>query len=139
MDSGIARRTAVVVAAGACLLPLAVLLWRNGPDFAAWWPGCVFYRLTGLHCPGCGMTRAAHALMHLRWAEAFGHNPLLVAVLPAVAAGCGLEVLGWVRGPARETPRLRPGPRVVIAFAAVVVAYWMLRNLPWWPFTLLAP
>ena len=139
MDSGVLRRAAVVGALAALAVALAVLLYQRGPQLAAWWPGCTFDRLTGWHCPGCGMTRAAYALLHFRVAEAFGHNPLLMTVLPVVVAGFGLELLGWVRGPTRNTPRLRPAPRIVIGFVAVILVYWVLRNLPWWPFTWLAP
>jgi len=139
MDDGIRRRALVAGALGLAAVVSAVLLYHYGPGMCAWWPGCTFYRVTGWYCPGCGMTRAMHALLHGRVAAAFGHNPLLMAVLPVVAAGAGLDVLGWIRGPERPTPRLRPSPRVVIGFVVVVMAYWVLRNLPWWPFTWLAP
>ena len=139
MDAGMRRRG--LVAGGLALAAVVAGVWllRGGPDLGVWWPGCMFHRLTGWHCPGCGMTRALCALWHGRVAAAFGYNPLLMSVAPVVAAGVGLEVLAWVRGPERATPRLRPGPRVVIGFVVVVVVYWVLRNLPWWPCTMLAP
>jgi len=34
-------------------------------------PSCVFHTLTGLWCPGCGLTRAADGLAHLRLGFAF--------------------------------------------------------------------
>ncbi len=44
---------------------------------------CPFRQLTGLPCPGCGMTRALNALAHGQWELAFSFHPLS----PIVAAG----------------------------------------------------
>ncbi|MBE6903169.1 MAG: DUF2752 domain-containing protein [Ruminococcaceae bacterium] len=35
---------------------------------------CVFYKLTGLYCPGCGNTRAAIALLSFDFPKAFSYN-----------------------------------------------------------------
>ena len=37
---------------------------------------CVWKKLLGLACPGCGLTRGACFLVHWRWAEAIRFNPL---------------------------------------------------------------
>ena len=99
----------------------------------------MLHELTGLHCAGCGMTRAASCLLHGRWWEALRMNPLMVPLMPLVLAGIGMEVVAWVRGPGRRTPRLRLGMRGTIALAVVFILFMVLRNLPWWPFTWLAP
>ncbi len=44
---------------------------------------CPFRRLTGLPCPGCGMTRALNALAHGQWVRALSLHPLS----PIVAIG----------------------------------------------------
>lgn len=138
-DSAMLRRAAwaaaVVVAAGG----VAWWLVGGGPQQERWFPGCVFHRLTGWHCAGCGMTRALRELTRGHWLAALRLNPLLVAMLPVVAVGLGLDLLGWVRGPQRRTPALRPAPWMIKALIVLVFAFWVLRNLPWWPFTLLAP
>lgn len=41
---------------------------------------CVFQALSGIPCPGCGMTRAAKSLMRLDFASAWGYNPLIFAM-----------------------------------------------------------
>lgn len=125
-------------------LAVLVLAWaafslrEKGPNGLAWLPGCVFHDITGLHCPGCGMTRAAHAGLHGHVGDAFRYNPVGMVLLPVAFLGVGLEVGGWVRG--RPLPyRMSVGARGAWIIAGVLIAFWILRNLPWWPFTLLAP
>ena len=46
--------------------------------------GCVFLRITGIPCPGCGMTRAAMALMEYNFASAFYYHPAIYILIPVV-------------------------------------------------------
>ena len=43
---------------------------------------CFFYELTGLYCPGCGITRAFISLFKLDLYQAFRYNMLVVILLP---------------------------------------------------------
>jgi hypothetical protein len=105
----------------------------------AWWsaamPGCLVHQLTGLNCPGCGGTRCAVRLMHGDLAGALAMNAAVVLI-----AAAGLGVVGnavwseWKGLPAKGVP-----PWLVWSLAGLLVAFTVLRNLPWWPFTLLAP
>jgi hypothetical protein len=116
----------------------ALMLYQRGPAGLGWYPGCLFHRFTGLQCPGCGMTRAAYATLHGDLAHAFRMNVVGMILLPLAMVGLGLELIGWVRG--RPLPfRLDPGPKGSWTIAAVVLAFWVLRNIPVWPCTLLAP
>lgn len=70
---------------------------------------CALREHTGWPCPGCGLTRAAEGLAHLRLGFAFESNPLgaLVGCLLAGAAVLGL--LQWVFRLPLPVPRLSPG------------------------------
>ena len=98
-------------------------------------PACMFRAFTGWYCIGCGMTRALHALAHGDVPRAFSMNPLamtMLAISPLLAAW----KLGW------RPAWLRPLIAVVAEpkfWLVLLPLYWVGRNLPWFPFTLLAP
>ena len=115
---------------------IAFFLYQNGPR-CAWYPGCLFHRLTGLACPGCGMTRATYAALHGRFGEALRFNPLGMIVLPALGVFFGMQIPAWLRGEAQAF-RWRVGRRGAWWLVGIVLGYWVLRNIAIWPFTLLA-
>jgi hypothetical protein len=54
---------------------------------------CLFYNLTGLPCPGCGLTRSFVCLGHGHWREALHWHPLgplLFLVFALLWLRCGL-------------------------------------------------
>ncbi|HTA66586.1 MAG TPA: DUF2752 domain-containing protein [Xanthomonadaceae bacterium] len=113
------------------------LLLRNANPYAAHsvLPPCPFHALTGLYCPGCGSTRALYSLLHGDLPQALAMNPLLVIALPWVAL-MALHAAGW-RLRVLE-PLLRSIERP-LPWLVVLLGYALLRNLPFAPFTLLAP
>ncbi len=113
-----------------------ILLWYVDPNQVGNpLPPCPFHWLTGLYCPGCGATRALHALFHGDLEKAFSMNPLFVLALPIVLL---LMLHHATKLPARL---------IVLAnffsdarpWAWILISYAVLRNLPWYPFNLLAP
>ena len=106
-----------------------LLLFLVNPLDAAWLPPCLFHKWTGLHCPGCGATRATHYLLHGEWALALRHNALLVLGLPVA----GLLWFWWRRAGLRA--------RAVAGWAVLtfIVSFAILRNVPLYPFTLFRP
>lgn len=111
-----------------------MFLFLNDPARCAWYPPCLWHRLTGLYCPGCGSTRALYCLAHGDLAGACQKNLLLVLALPVV----GL----WLAAAWRWRPSWRSAqvPAWLLAvLAAAVVLFGILRNLPLAPFCFLAP
>jgi hypothetical protein len=64
----------------------------------AWfWKGqgvglCIFHHVTGLQCPGCGMTRAFHSITHGDIVTAFGFNIFAVPLFLIMSAVLLLDV-----------------------------------------------
>jgi hypothetical protein len=97
--------------------------------------GCVFLKLTGWYCPGCGSTRALHALVHFDPWRALEMNALLVIGAP-IGGLLALRALAVL--PAWSERWLRPIAHPW-GWAALVLAFGVLRNLAWPPFAWLAP
>lgn len=121
-----------------CVTGVAALiaLYRVDPAESRLYPLCMFHALTGLYCPGCGATRAAHHLLHGDIAGALRMNALAVASLPLVGywlLRSMADRLGRGRLPAP------PKAWVVWGGIALILLFGVLRNLPWAPFTILAP
>lgn len=107
------------------------------PAEGGFFPVCLLYATTGLHCPGCGLTRGFHALFRGDVLGALHYNALL-PVYVAAAAYFGLALLlVAVHGRGLSFKFFKPW--MVYAFLAALVVFAVLRNLPYYPFTLLAP
>ncbi len=126
-----ARRPATsAVAAGAVVLggcvALALVDPAGGPTL------CPFKAWTGLDCPGCGITRAAHQLLSGHLMAALDLNVLIVLVLPVLA----WTAFGLLRQTFGGTRYRMPtvSPRVLIGAIVVVAAFGIVRNLPMEPF-----
>ena len=84
------------------------------------------------------MTRATYAALHGRVLAALRDNCLGMVLVPVALLGVGLELFGWVRG--KPSPvRLRFGQGALGWLLGAVLAFWVLRNIPAWPFDLLSP
>ena len=108
-------------------------LYRFGNPFP-----CVFHKLTGLYCPGCGAGRALSALLHLHLVDAIDYNVFFVMALPLAAYYLLKKyiVLVFHRDP---LPIFSTSLRTYNIVMLVILGFWILRNIPVFPFTLLAP
>lgn len=100
---------------------------------------CAFHQVTSLHCPGCGNTRASHALLHGDVAGAMRQNALFVIALPFLLFWAGRSWVGWI-----YPHRLGPLPfrwrySYSLALIGLVIVFSVARNLPFAPFDRLAP
>jgi hypothetical protein len=96
-------------------------------------PTCLVKLTTGLDCPGCGGTRAFWYLLHGDLPAAARHHLLFVFAVPFLLylylAWGTKQLFGW------RLPQLRVGPTAIGVFLGAWLAFSVLRNLPWIPFT----
>lgn len=120
------RRARVVLPLTSAVFAVSAL-WRPSEL-----PGvvlCPFRAVTGLPCPGCGMTRAFCALGHGDLSGAFGYNALAPFVFAAALllwAHSLATVLKFDSARA-ALERLKPTQRAAGFMLAVTLAWWVVR------------
>lgn len=88
---------------------------------------CMFHLITGLKCPGCGVTRMAVALLQLDFAGAFEANPAVLVLSPVFLAvfikyvGGYVKTGKWTMGAVQNA--------VMWSGIAVLMVYGILRNI----------
>ena len=101
-----------------CLAAIAGgwIVFVYDPAVTPFYPRCAFHALTGLQCPGCGMTRGLHQLLHGRIGEAFRFNAMLFVFGPFLLA-------------ATARPQWLERSWVGWAAASLLIAWGIVRNL----------
>ena len=131
--AGTQARFATIVLAAALAGVAAVIFFFN-PATHKFYPVCQFHRLTGLNCPGCGMTRALFALLHGEILLALHDNALFVLTLLALTIRA--VRFGWNHHRGQPVGEFFP-LKFLWPLLALALLFTVLRNLP--AFAFLSP
>jgi hypothetical protein len=119
---------------GAAILGAGAFVFFFNPSTHGFYPVCLFHQMTGLNCPGCGMTRALYALLHGNFLLALKDNALFIFTLAFLAARGA-----WFA--AKHFSHKHAGqfltPKMLWAFLIIAGAFTVLRNFP--AFSFLSP
>ena len=107
------------------------------PSNAGFFPVCPLYSLTGIACPGCGLTRGFHALFHGDVLAALDYNAMIPAFAILFGAFFVSMFLVAVRG--RGLSQRFYAPRLMWVFLVSLAVFGLLRNIPLFPFSVLYP
>ena len=87
---------------------------------------CLFYEITGLKCPGCGISKMFISLVKLDVVSAFWHNPFLFITGPFLIAYLAAGEVKYVRTGNNDMGKWEIFLWVEIA---LVLTYAVLRNI----------
>lgn len=87
---------------------------------------CLFHEITGLYCPGCGITRLVFSLLELDFYHAFQANPLIFILL--IIAGIYF-LLKIILNKFFQINITIPN-YVYYILLVVVILFGILRNIP---------
>lgn len=128
-----------IIAASSLIFAAAlVYLFIFNPASGNYFPPCPFYYSTGYYCPGCGSLRGTHQLLHGNFLRALDLNPLMVLSIPFII----YLILSQYDIRFKGKKLLR---RVYFSYKfygvmlTIIMVYWVVRNIPVYPFTILAP
>lgn len=96
---------------------------------------CPFFKITGLYCPGCGVTRMCIALLQLDFKTAFHSNMAISLLLPILVPFFLHFIIQYIKKGTLQTSIIQ---NIILWFCIIVlVVFGFLRNLPM--FSFLAP
>jgi len=113
-------------ASAVALLSALAVVYQFSPTEYTFYPRCLIYASTHWLCPGCGSTRALHALLHLDVRSALHYNALFTMLAPVVLGWlvfCCYRVMRYDRLPRLTIPRELTACAVVI-----VLLFTVARN-----------
>lgn len=113
----------------AVVVILTIGLWQG---WKLW--NCTFADVTGLPCPGCGLTRAGSALLRGDWQSAVQFHPFspLFAILGLFVAAGALLPLAWVRQLAARVTLFERKTLLTTVFWVGLLCFSLLRILGFW-------
>ena len=116
---------------------LSYFYFSYNPSALSIFPKCPFYSITGLYCPGCGSQRAIHQFLHGHLLEGLKHN-FLILILATVLIYDGTIFLlnHFTKKPLKN---LLHQSRITKLILIIILSFWVLRNINFYPFTILAP
>lgn len=118
------------------IIAFLTYLFLMDPSIKGLYPSCPFYYLTGYYCPGCGTLRVLHNLMHGNILKALSYNALTVALLPLVLYLFLIEI-NIIK---ENSPLYHIFSKNFYSVLLVIIfVFWILRNIPFFPFSILAP
>ena len=94
---------------------------------------CLIKKLTGLTCPGCGITRMLFSIVKLDFKSAFMYNQLLFILLPFIIGYIIYYTILYIKGDKDRILSKVPF-WVWIIVVILIVVFFILRNLSIFPF-----
>jgi len=117
---------------------ISIFYFNYNPTQHSFFIPCPFKFTTGYHCPGCGSQRAIHQLLHGDVISAFRFNPLMVLSLPLIFYGMGIKVKNYLYN-TQSRVQFFYSKLFIYSYFGIAILYWIIRNIPYAPFTYLAP
>ncbi len=119
------------------LIALLLLYYVFNPELDSFFPECLFHTLFALDCPGCGSQRAINSLSHGDFLKAADYNIMLVMSIPFLATHFACKSY-FHFSKKKVGLTVMDSPLLKKIFIGLLVAFWILRNIPIQPFLYLA-
>ncbi len=118
---------------------MVVMYYNYQESDSNWSVQCGLYHMTGLYCPGCGGQRAFHYLLHGEIIKALRYNVLFVVGIPFFVYLYYILVKVYLLKGNYNAKGILFSKNFAIVFLLILFVYFVLRNIPFSPFTYLIP
>lgn len=120
------KKVITIIVLAAVIVFMVACYFSFDPAVEKFFPKCVFKAITGYDCPGCGIQRAFHALLHGELKAALHYNAFLVVSIPLMC------FYGYAELRREKQPRLYSclnSPYIIVGIGVMTVGWWIFRNL----------
>ncbi len=88
---------------------------------------CIFYKITGLKCPSCGVTRMCFSILKGDFNAAYNYNRLIFILIPLIVVYFGYKVYQFItKG---DTTPNKIEKILLILMMIILVIYAFIRNI----------
>ena len=119
------------------IIVVALLYIYINPSEVNFLPKCPLYVTTGIYCPGCGSQRATHNLLHFNFLGVLQQNILYAFGLFLLAYHLIITSLNSFLN--KNYTNYLYYKKIPLIIFIIIILFWILRNIPIYPFNLLAP
>ncbi|MBR4208486.1 MAG: DUF2752 domain-containing protein [Lachnospiraceae bacterium] len=88
---------------------------------------CMFHRITGLRCPGCGITHLFMDLLKLDIKAAFMDNPYAFIILPILSVILLRQLILYIKNGREDYSRFEN--MILIMIVICMIPYMIIRNI----------
>lgn len=88
---------------------------------------CLFHKITGKYCPGCGITRMCLNLLKLDFKAAFRSNAAIFMMLPIGGIIALRWIISYIIYDQKQFTKLEE--QIFIGMVVLLVGFGLLRNL----------
>ena len=121
------KRTLIVILLFMALI-LFLIIYKKTYDIYHIGIPCIFHEITGLYCPGCGMTRAIFSLLNLNIKQAIKYNLLVVIVIPFIIIYIINYAYIWINNLKKDPSKIFPKWLWYILLI-ITILFGIIRNI----------
>lgn len=103
-----------------------ILVKIYNPEEESFFIPCMLYKLTGIKCPGCGMTRSVHYLVNGNLKQAIWYNLMLIPIIILVIYALYRYIRYLIKDEEIINKTLENTLKV---FLVILLIFWITRNL----------
>ena len=103
-----------------------ILVKIYNPEEESFFIPCMLYKLTGIKCPGCGMTRSVHYLVNGNLEQAIWYNLMLIPIIILIIYALYRYIRYLIKDEEIINKTLE---NMLKVFLAILLIFWVTRNL----------
>ena len=104
-----------------------LLLYYKIASITGFYIPCMFKKITGLKCPGCGMTHMVHSTLHFDFHQAFLDNPVVFIICLVAVPFVIRKIIIYIR--TGELGETKFDKIIMLVAVIILLIFGVVRNI----------